>query len=183
MADTIDEKVAQFRMTPITATRTGGKISNVLLPNGQQYAYTTPDPLYTPYDVSGWGGDDTKQSFCLQLDADSRDFWRALSDALRDHAAKHLDLDPRDFHDFLKTNSQGQELVKVKIARGNHPTQWWDTNKNLLPQPPDSIAGTRCRVRVVIGSVWIQPRSWGFVLQASHIEWHPDVDIEACPFG
>ena len=181
MANTIQTTVPTLRLTPITATRTGAKVSNVLLPNGQQFAYTTPDPLRTPYDVSGFGGDETKQSFCIQLDESCQDFWRILSDALRDHAAKTLDLDPRDYHDIVRDSNYGP-LVKCKIARGHSPTQWWDADKNLLPHPPDSIAGTRCRVRIIIGSVWIQPRSWGFVLTASHIEHHPDADIEECPF-
>ena len=178
----ISETVDSLSLTAITTTRTGARISHILLQNGQQFSYTLPDPLHCPYDVSGFGDDVTKQSFCVMLESSCQEFWRDLSDSLRDKAAKALELDPRDYHDFVKTSQGGHQLVKFKIARGHHPTVWW--RDKAVIEPPESIANTRCRVRVVIPTVWIQnQRQWGFILVATDVEHHPDADMEQqCPF-
>ena len=178
MANIQDAKIGSA-----VATRSGAKAASLTSGLGTPLCYTTPEPLHVTFECQGWQGNEERQNLVLQLDEPATAAFRQMQDELREKASKQLNLDPRDFNPIIKESERGCN-VKVKVQRvGHYATKFWTPDRELMPDRPEELQYTRCRVRIHLSSIWVQNRSWGVVLQATDCEVHAGLEQQAqCPF-
>ena len=168
---------------PAVAARNGGKTATISGTHGQ-LSFVLPEPQRVPFEPQGWNGAEDRVSLCVELDAATLEWLKVVDEALMEKAAAELQLDARDYVSFLKETKYGTTLLKTKWQRdGRYAANIWNTDQQLR-QAPDEWIDYRIRIRVNVGSVYIQNRSWGISLSCSDIEVHePQTAEAACPFG